>query len=195
MYFPEFWQWQFNNTSSISTFLQLWRQHLINRTSENQKKKSYFNIHIERSIFLFAVAALHSPVWLYVTPQTVAHQAPLSMGFPARILEWVAISYSTGSSWPRDWIHIWFLEEEEGVTTSTNDKVIDPKRIMCTGEEETSICLNYTANLKTASTLRKVSLKTHLKKKTTQRNVDQINSWSNGFVYVITLGTTGEVVP
>jgi len=66
---------------------------------------------------------------------------------------------------------------------------------MCTGEEETSICLNYSANLKTASTLRKMSLKTHLKKKTTQRNVDQINSSSNGFVYVITLGTTGEVVP
>ena len=68
------------------------------------------------------------------------------------------------------------LEEEEGITTCTNDKVIDPKRIMCTGEEETSICLNYSANLKTASTLRKMSLKTHLKKKTTQRNVDQINS-------------------
>ena len=25
--------------------------------------------------------------------------------FQARILEWVAISYSRGSSWPRDWIH------------------------------------------------------------------------------------------
>ena len=24
----------------------------------------------------------------------------------ARILEWVAISFSTGSSWPRDWTHI-----------------------------------------------------------------------------------------
>ena len=31
------------------------------------------------------------------------HQAPLSMGFPrARILEWVAISFSRGSSRPRD---------------------------------------------------------------------------------------------
>ena len=33
-----------------------------------------------------------------------AHQAPLSMGIlQARILEWVAIFFSRGSSWPRDW--------------------------------------------------------------------------------------------
>ena len=38
-----------------------------------------------------------------VTPGTVAHQPPLSMGFPqARILEWVAVSFSKGSSGPRD---------------------------------------------------------------------------------------------
>ena len=37
-----------------------------------------------------------------VTPWTVAHQAPLSMGFfQARILQWVAVSSSRGSSWPR----------------------------------------------------------------------------------------------
>ena len=36
------------------------------------------------------------------TLQTVAHQAPLSMGIlQARILEWVAISYSRGSFQPR----------------------------------------------------------------------------------------------
>ena len=35
----------------------------------------------------------------FTTPQTGAHQAPLSM---ARILEWVAISSSRKSSWPRD---------------------------------------------------------------------------------------------
>ena len=39
-----------------------------------------------------------SPVWLFATPWTVAHQAPLSMGFlQARILQWVAISSSRGS--------------------------------------------------------------------------------------------------
>ena len=42
--------------------------------------------------------------WLFVTPWTVVWQAPLSIGIlQARILEWVAISFSRGSSWPRDW--------------------------------------------------------------------------------------------
>ena len=44
---------------------------------------------------------LHSRVQLFATLWTVAHQAPLSI-FQARILEWVAISSSRGSSWPRD---------------------------------------------------------------------------------------------
>ena len=36
-------------------------------------------------------------------PWTVAHQARLSMGFSqARMLEWVAISFSRGSSLPGD---------------------------------------------------------------------------------------------
>ena len=44
-----------------------------------------------------------SCVQLFVTPWTIALQAPLSMGIlQARILEWVAISFSRGSAWPRD---------------------------------------------------------------------------------------------
>ena len=39
-----------------------------------------------------------------MTPWTVAHQAPLSIEFSrSRILEWVAIPFSRGSSQPRDW--------------------------------------------------------------------------------------------
>ena len=41
-----------------------------------------------------------SHVWIFATPWTVAHKAPLSM---SRIREWIAISFSRGSSWPRDW--------------------------------------------------------------------------------------------
>ena len=41
-----------------------------------------------------------SHVWLFVTPQNVVHQAPLSMGFSRQ--DWVAISSSRGSSRPRD---------------------------------------------------------------------------------------------
>ena len=38
-----------------------------------------------------------------MTPWTVAHQAPLSIGFPqARILEWAAIAFSRESFWTRD---------------------------------------------------------------------------------------------
>ena len=44
-----------------------------------------------------------SRVQLFATPWTVAYQAPPSMGFfQARILEWVAISFSRRSSQPRD---------------------------------------------------------------------------------------------
>ena len=44
-----------------------------------------------------------SYVRLFETPWTVAHQASLSMGIlQARILEWVAMPSSRGSSQPRD---------------------------------------------------------------------------------------------
>ena len=40
---------------------------------------------------------------LFATPWTAAHQAPLSMGIlQARILAWVAVPFSRGSSRPRD---------------------------------------------------------------------------------------------
>ena len=51
--------------------------------------------------------AVLSYVQLFGTPQTVAYQAPLSMRIlQARILEWVAISFSRGSSKPRDQIQV-----------------------------------------------------------------------------------------
>ena len=46
---------------------------------------------------------LLSHVWLFATPWTVAYQAPPSMEFSRpRVLEWVAISFSRGSSLPKD---------------------------------------------------------------------------------------------
>ena len=48
-----------------------------------------------------------SHVWLFAIPWTVANQAPLSMGIlQARILKWVAMPSSRGSSPPRDWTHV-----------------------------------------------------------------------------------------
>ena len=44
-----------------------------------------------------------SLAWLLATPWTVPCQTPLSMEIiQSRIVEWVAISYSKGSLWPRD---------------------------------------------------------------------------------------------
>ena len=44
-----------------------------------------------------------SHVWLFATLWTIAHQAPLSMEFSRQeLLEWVAIPFSRGPSWPRD---------------------------------------------------------------------------------------------
>ena len=49
------------------------------------------------------VCAVLSHVRLLAAPWTVAHQGPSIHGISqSRILEWVAIAYSRGSSWPRD---------------------------------------------------------------------------------------------
>ena len=46
-------------------------------------------------------------VQLFATPWTVVHQTPLVRGiFQARILEWVAFSFSRWSSWHRDWTRV-----------------------------------------------------------------------------------------
>ena len=44
-----------------------------------------------------------SPVQRFAPPWTVAHQGFCPWDFQTRILEWVAISSSRGSSWLREW--------------------------------------------------------------------------------------------
>ena len=65
-------------------------------------------IYIYICVFFFTYAVcLVIHVQLFETPWTVAHQAPLSMGIlQARILEWVAMPSSRGSSHPRDWTQV-----------------------------------------------------------------------------------------
>ena len=54
-------------------------------------------------LYNFVAVQSLSHVLLIATTWTVAHQAPLPMGlFQARILEWVAISFSRRSSQPQD---------------------------------------------------------------------------------------------
>ena len=60
-----------------------------------------WHLYISDHLFAYVSPQLLSRVWLFATPWTVAHQAPLSLDFfQARILEWVAISSSKGSSLP-----------------------------------------------------------------------------------------------
>ena len=55
------------------------------------------------SVQFSSVARVH----LFATPWTVAHQAPLSVRIlQARILEWIAMPSSRGSSQPRDWTEV-----------------------------------------------------------------------------------------
>ena len=57
-------------------------------------------------IFRVPGAQMFRCVQLFVTPWTLAHQAPLAYGISqARILEWVAIFSSRKSSWSRDWTY------------------------------------------------------------------------------------------
>ena len=65
---------------------QIWGKHFV---SWKRKRKSL------------------SHVWLFVSPWTLAHQAPLSVEIlQARILEWVAIPFSKRSYQSRDWIQV-----------------------------------------------------------------------------------------
>ena len=41
-----------------------------------------------------------------MTPWTVAHQAALSVGFSRQELEWIAVAFSRGSSWPSYWTQV-----------------------------------------------------------------------------------------
>ena len=62
-----------------------------------------------------------SHVWLSMTLWTVAHQGSIHGILHARILEWVAVPSSRGSSQPRDWNHVSYVScVGRGVfTTST----------------------------------------------------------------------------
>ena len=63
------------------------------------EKEMEINTHMSKCTACFF--AMSCPT--LATPRTVAHQAPLTMGIlQARILEWVAVSSSRGSSQPRD---------------------------------------------------------------------------------------------
>ena len=87
---------------------------------------------------------LLSHVQLFATPWTVAYQAPRSIAciFQARVLEWVAISFSRGSSWPRDWTQSPVLQKDSLLSEPSGKPLqyvkFNPKQkrsnILCLGE-------------------------------------------------------------
>ena len=67
-------------------------------------------VHVLLGKFLCLCAQSLSHVWVFATPWIVACQGSSVHGISqARILEWVAISFSRGSSLPKDQTHVsWF---------------------------------------------------------------------------------------
>ena len=79
----------------------VWCHFLIGISKDVPKASS--TSHSQCSALDCAVLRLLTPVWLFVTPWTIAYQAPLSMGIlQAWILEWVAVPSSRGSSQASD---------------------------------------------------------------------------------------------
>ena len=95
---PKYWSFSFNISPANE----------YSRLISFRDSKIFLHLTIQlydSCLFLLSVCVPNC-VWLLATPWTLACQVPLSMGFfPARILEWVAISSSGRSFLPRDWTH------------------------------------------------------------------------------------------
>ena len=66
-----------------------------------------------------------SCVRLFATSWTVAYQAPQSMEiFQARVLEWVANSFSRGSSQPRDWTRVFHIAGRHFTIWATREALL-----------------------------------------------------------------------
>ena len=107
------------------TVITLTWPHILNQCLENKRLKwmiLFFSSKIKLFFFFFnklefscftmfcfcaCMLSHFSCVWRSVTLWTVAFQAPLVHGIlQARILEWVALPSSRGTSWPRDWTRV-----------------------------------------------------------------------------------------
>ena len=60
------------------------------------------------------------------SPWTIAHQASLHEILQARILEWVAIPFSRGSSWFRNWIQVSYTAGRFLTVCNTREDTINP---------------------------------------------------------------------
>ena len=73
--------------------------------SHRNSKRDLLSVMLVRSFHACMLALSH--IWLSATPWIPVGQVPPSMGLPRQeSLEWVAISSSRGSSWPKDQIQV-----------------------------------------------------------------------------------------
>ena len=98
---PKYWSFSFNiSPSNEQPGLISFRMDWLDLLAVQGTLKSLLQHHKWRWIYP-CVPCVLSCIWLFVAPWTVACQASLSMEF-SRQEYWVAISYSRGSSQPRD---------------------------------------------------------------------------------------------
>ena len=95
------------STPEIYTFTREWTENDLIST-ETESIKCDANTIKKKTQKLWEVILFSHQVMSHssVTPWTIGPQAPVSMILQARILRRVAISFSRGSSQPRDWTYI-----------------------------------------------------------------------------------------
>ena len=96
---------KFSRTCISTLLFSLWSlASLLARICLNQEgKKEYFHSRdITKCLCILCVCAQVCPT-LRDPMDCSPPGSPVHADFQARILEWVANSYSRGSSWPRDW--------------------------------------------------------------------------------------------
>jgi len=75
-------------------------------TKEKKKLSSGYPTYLVMSVCVVLIVLSH--VWPFVIPWTICSPPGSSVHeiLQARILEWVAVSFCRGSSWPRDWARV-----------------------------------------------------------------------------------------
>ena len=99
--------------------------HVQLRSCKKRLEKVYLLLNLLRSEVRWSRSVMSDSLR---PPWTVAYQALLSMGFfQARVLEWVAISFSRGSSQPRDQTQVSLIVGRRFTFWATRDVYSDLK--------------------------------------------------------------------
>ena len=102
-----------NNQMDKSDLSPQW---LLLRHPHSSERHTWKEIPPSLSFQVWVRAQSLGQVRLFETPRTVAHQAPLPMGFPKQEY-WSGLPFpppGTGSSWSRDWSYISFVSPLAG---------------------------------------------------------------------------------